>query len=91
MLEIRLFVQHSGQITCSRSIVKKRLKSQVSLYTILQILSLTLFEKILLIQLLTEVPFASEEIDIANQLNLFEFLPDSSAPTYESRRHPCQS
>ena len=55
------------------AIVKKRLKSAASLYTILQILSLTLFEKTSLIQLLTEAPLASEEIAMANQLNLFEF------------------
>ena len=55
------------------AIIKKRLKSQASLYTILQILSLTLFEKISLIQLLTEAPIATEEITMANQLNLFEF------------------
>ena len=54
------------------AIVKKRLKSAASLYTILQILSLTLFEKTSLIQLLTEAPLASEEIAMANQLNLFE-------------------
>ena len=43
------------------AIIKKRLKSDASLYTILQILSLTLFDKIPLIQLLTETPLASEE------------------------------
>jgi transposase len=55
------------------AIVKKRLQSDASLYTILQILSLTLFEKTPLIQLLTEDPLASEQIAMANQLNLFEF------------------
>ena len=55
------------------AIVKKRLKSAASLYTILQILSLTLFDKTPLIQLLIEAPLASEEIAMANQLNLFEF------------------
>jgi hypothetical protein len=54
------------------AIVKKRLKSQASLYTILQILSVTLFEKMPLIQLLTEAPLESEDIIMANQLNLFE-------------------
>ena len=54
------------------AIVKKRLKSEASLYTILQILSLTLFEKTPLIQLLTEVPLALEQLDTSNQLNLFE-------------------
>ena len=57
----------------STGIVKKRLQSDASLYTILQILSLTLFEKTPLIQLLTEDPLASEQIAMANQLNLFEF------------------
>ena len=54
------------------AIVKKRLKSEASLYTILQILSLALFEKKSLIQLLTEAPIAPKELALANQLNLFE-------------------
>jgi hypothetical protein len=54
------------------AIVKKRLKSEASLYTILQILSLTLFEKMPLIQLLTESAHAAEEPISANQLNLFD-------------------
>ncbi len=54
------------------AIIKKRLKSEASLYTILQILSLTLFDKTPLIQLLTETPLASEDLTMANQLNLFE-------------------
>ena len=53
------------------AIVKKRLNTQGSLYTILQILSLTLFEKTPLDQLLknTELPMAMPENN--NQLNLF--------------------
>jgi len=35
-------------------------------------LSLTLFEKTPLIQLLTEAPLAIEQLDLSNQLNLFE-------------------
>ena len=54
------------------AIIKKRLKSEASLYTILQILSLTLFDKTPLVQLLTETPIASEDLAMANQLNLFE-------------------
>lgn len=53
------------------AIVKKRLKQDASLYTILQILSLTLFEKIPLNQLL---PISQTEIATTlsgNQLNLF--------------------
>jgi len=53
------------------AIVKKRLKIEASLYTILQILSLILFEKIPLNQLLknTELQMNMPEND--NQLNLF--------------------
>jgi hypothetical protein len=53
------------------AIVKKRLKQDASLYTILQILSLTLFEKIPLNQLF---PISQNEIittPSANQMNLF--------------------
>ena len=52
------------------AIVKKRLKSEASLYTILQILSLTLFEKTSLIQLLTNSTETPEEPEMPNQLDL---------------------
>lgn len=54
------------------AIIKKRLKIPASLYTILQVLSLTVFEKIPLSQPLrdTERNDANSESD--NQLNLFE-------------------
>ena len=53
------------------AIVKKRLNTDASLYTILQVLSLTLFEKTSLDQLLTniEMPMTTQQND--NQLNLF--------------------
>jgi hypothetical protein len=53
------------------AIVRKRLGLQTSLYQILQILSVTLFEKTPILQALQ--PLDSEEIplDSANQLNLF--------------------
>jgi hypothetical protein len=53
------------------AIVRKRLGLQASLYQILQILSVTLFEKTPILQALQ--PSHSEEIsfDFANQLNLF--------------------
>ncbi len=53
------------------AIVRKRLGLQVSLYQILQILSVTLFEKTLILRALQ--PSDSQEIllDFANQLNLF--------------------
>ena len=53
------------------AIVKKRIKSDASLYTILQILSLTLFEKTPLIPLLANTEPIPEKSGMANQLNLF--------------------
>ena len=54
------------------AIVRKRLGLEVSLYQILQILSVTLFEKTPIIQALQ--PSGSQEnlLDSANQLNLFD-------------------
>ena len=54
------------------AIVKKRLKIESSLYTILQILSLTLFEKIPLDQLLNNMELQMQEPENYNQLNLFD-------------------
>jgi hypothetical protein len=54
------------------AILKKRLKSDASLYTILQILSLTLFEKMSLNQLITNINHELEGAQMSNQLNLFE-------------------
>jgi len=53
------------------AIVKKRLRVEASLYTILQILSLTLFEKTQLDQLLNNEALQSFEGDAPIQLNLF--------------------
>jgi len=53
------------------AIVKKRLKLSASLYEILQILSLTLFEKIPLDQLLAKI--VSDEIQSAEEKQLFLF------------------
>ncbi len=53
------------------AILKKRLGLDASLYTILQILSLTSFEKIPLDQLLTQTPAPLEPPHDANQLDLF--------------------
>ena len=54
------------------AIIKKRLQLETELYTILQILSLTLFEKNPLDQLLMKPDYTTEERDIHNQLNLFD-------------------
>lgn len=53
------------------AIVKKRLKIEASLYTILQILSLTLFEKTPLDQLLKNMELKKDSTENDNQLNLF--------------------
>ena len=53
------------------AIVKKRLDIDASLYTITQVLSLTLFEKTTLVQILSEAESMDENHQTANQLNLF--------------------
>lgn len=55
------------------AIIKKRLNIQISLYTILQILSVTAFDKMPLFQLLTETDTSLTQNDTNNQLNLFSF------------------
>ncbi len=54
------------------AIVKKRLKLEASLYTILQVLSVSLFEKMPLAVALTNLPSLTLEADDGNQLNLFD-------------------
>ena len=56
------------------AIIKKRLNLSTDLYTILQILSLTLFEKDPLEQMLANGDYKAEEYDMDNQLNLFDNL-----------------
>lgn len=53
------------------AIVKRRLKLSLSLYTTLQILSVTLFEKIPLLQALAEVDDVELKSNFRRQLNLF--------------------
>jgi len=43
-----------------------------SLYTLLQILSLTLFEKMPILQALSQDQPASQQLEVGNQLNLFD-------------------
>jgi hypothetical protein len=54
------------------AIAKKQLKLDASLYTILQILSVSLFEKSPLLQALSVDTRQDDTSEIANQLNLFE-------------------
>jgi len=55
------------------AIVKKRLHIDASLHTILQILSVSLFEKVDIKQLLTEINFKNLDNVSGNQLFLFDF------------------
>jgi len=56
------------------AIVRKRLSLESSLYQILQILSLTLFEKKAILQALQASDFHEGLSDPGNQLILFDFL-----------------
>ncbi len=55
------------------AIVKKHFDLDASLYTLLQIFSVTLFEKINIKQALTVEPYRPDISQITNQLNLFAF------------------
>ena len=54
------------------AIVKKRLDLDASLYTLLQILSLTLFEKIPILQALSQAQPETEQPSSDKQLKLFD-------------------
>jgi IS4 transposase len=53
------------------AIVKKRLHLDLSLYTILQILSVTLFEKAPILQAFSTTTATDQDANCCNQLNLF--------------------
>jgi len=55
------------------TIVRKRLGLEASLYQILQILSVTLFEKTPILQAFQALDSRDDLIDCGNQLNLFDF------------------
>lgn len=54
------------------AIIKKRLKLRTPLYTFLQIISVTVFEKVPIFQLLTEDECTTQDEDYSKQLKLFE-------------------
>jgi len=54
------------------AIIKKQLKLDLSLYTILQIFSITLFEKMPVLQVLTETDYKNKITSDHIQLNLFD-------------------
>jgi len=55
------------------AIVRKRLGLEASLYQILQVLSVTLFEKTPILQALQASDSESDLLDVGNQLILFDF------------------
>jgi hypothetical protein len=55
------------------AIVKKRLGLDVSLYNLLQVLSVSLFEKSPILQAFQHIEPTNESNDVSNQLNLFDF------------------
>jgi len=55
------------------AIVRKRLGLEASLYQILQLLSVTLFEKTPILRALQAYDFESDLLDVGNQLILFDF------------------
>jgi hypothetical protein len=54
------------------AIVKKRLKLDISLYTFLQILSVTIFEKVPILQLVETDDYKTQNKQLCNQLYLFD-------------------
>jgi hypothetical protein len=54
------------------AIIKKELNLDLNLYTILQILSVTLFEKVSILQVLMEAGYKTDSNDSCNQLMLFD-------------------
>jgi hypothetical protein len=54
------------------AMIKKIYKIELKLYTILQILSVSLFEKVPILQLLTDFDYTTQEGASSKQLNLFE-------------------
>ena len=55
------------------AIIKKELKIEASLYTFLQILSVSIFEKIPILRAFQEPDYKSNDLMPYNQLNLFDF------------------
>lgn len=92
-LRIKKFLGNSEnavktQIWCAVStyvliaIIKKELQINASLYTLLQILSVSVFEKTELSCAFQSTGYSSETLDTDNQLNLFGIKPDTTVTTF---------
>jgi IS4 transposase len=53
------------------AIIKKKLDLKISLYTMLQVLSVSVFEKVSLLQLFAKSDYRNDSSETSNQLNLF--------------------
>jgi len=71
------------------AIVKKTMKLDQSLYTILQILSVTLFEKTPIYRALAKTTYTNENYYFPNQLKLFEWRWDTTDHEYILYAHRC--
>ena len=69
MLKTQIWIAISVYVLVA--IVKKRLDVKASLYKILQIVSVTIFEKTPLLQALSTIDSPDSDLVIPNQLNLF--------------------
>src|ERR1019366_2966898 len=80
------------------AIVRKRLGLEISLYQILQILSVMLFEKTPILQALKPPDSQNDLLDSSKQLIMFELEPDSCAAEHfdgmlgelQGDEHPCR-
>ena len=70
-VKTQIWVAISMYVTIA--IIKKSLKIELSLYAILQILSISIFEKVPILQLVTEDEYKDTDSHLCNQLNLFNF------------------
>jgi hypothetical protein len=55
------------------AIIRKRLKLEVSLYTLMQVFSVTAFEKVSIESVILQTTDSSEYVLNDNQLNLFSY------------------
>ena len=53
------------------AIIRKKLDLKISLYTMLQVLSVSVFEKVSLLQLFAKSDYRNDSSEASNQLNLF--------------------
>lgn len=72
-VKTQIWIAISGYVIVA--ILKKQLRLPYSLYTILQVLSVFVFERISLYQLLTKTNYKTENPMLSNQLNLFDQIP----------------